>query len=471
MSSTLFAAEPANCPELTGQVITSTNPNYEKARLLANYYVSKNIFPSLIVYCQTPGDVQHAIQYARCHHKPIRIRSGGHNHEGFSTAEGAVIIDVSQMKQIMIDQDKKIVIVQPGITGGELYRQLNTMGLTQAGGTCPDVGISGLILTGGMGPLLRRQGMACDSMLGLDLVDANGQLLHATRTNENKDLFWASCGGGGGNFGVVVSITLQVYPADQVTWFNIGWDWNQPVDQIITEWQRFFAKDDKRWYSNLDLWGKQFPAEKFHKQPIKVMGVFWGTPAEAKKSLASFLKIGHPASVEIESVDWMKSIELFENATGVYLTSKPEYSSPGAYAMNILPAPAVNTITTTLRDSKLPYLNMLFYTLGGAEGAIAPNDTAYFHRKAKFFFLYSTQWLKSNEASTQIAELNQLRQKLADYTIGDYIGNPDRQFKDYLTTYYGSNVHRLRCIKRKYDPTGVFQFEQGVPAAPADWQC
>lgn len=460
-----------NCPELTGEVVVQDDPEYNEARLVSNYYTSRDKYPDVIVYSKNTLDVQNAIRFALCHHLPIRVRSGGHNHEGFSTGTGVVLIDVSQMKKIDIDKTKNIATVQPGLNGGELYKNLFANGLTQVGGTCAEVGISGLILTGGMGPLVRKVGMACDALISLEMVTAKGEIIRATKDNEHRDLFWASCGGGGGNFGVVTSLTLRVYPAEKVTWFNIGWNWEQPVEQIITSWQDFFAKNDARWYSHLDLWSKAFPTDQYKKQPIKVLGVFWGTPEEAKRELAPLLKIGTPQSQTIEMVTWDKAIELLENSTSVYISQKPEYKSSGAYAMHKLPKEGVKTITSTLEHSTTPLLNVLFFTLGGASKNVAPTDTAYFYRNADFFLVYSTQWLQKDKDKIQIGELDTLRQQLTPFTQGDYVGNPDRNLTDYLTSYYGDNVRRLKCIKRKYDPDNVFNFEQGIPVAPKDWNC
>ena len=130
-------------------------------------------------------------------------------------------------------ETKNIATIQPGITGGELYSQLFKEGLTQVGGTCADVGISGLVLTGGMGPLIRKHGLTCDNLLSFEMVNADGEILQINSHNEHKDLFWAACGGGAGNFGILTSLTMKVYPADKVTWFNIGWDWNQPVEKCL----------------------------------------------------------------------------------------------------------------------------------------------------------------------------------------------------------------------------------------------
>lgn len=452
---------------LTGDVVLPESEEYDQARLVSNYYTSKNSRPDAIVYCKSTADVQNAVKWALCKKLPIRIRSGGHNHEGFSSGKG-LVIDVSRMKNVEVDSKTHIATIQPGITGGELYKLLYEKGLTQVGGTCGDVGISGLVLTGGMGPLMRHHGLTCDTLLSLEMVNAKGDVITVTKDNEYKDLFWACQGGGGGNFGVVTSIKLQTYPANKVTWFNIGWDWGQPFEEVVTKWQELFNNGDKKWFSHIDIWAKPFPDKKLMKQPLKVLGVYYGTPEQAKNDLEPFLKIGQPREQTIESVEWVQAIRNFEDATAVYLTDKPEYKSSGAYAMKPLPQEALKIVLDTLEKTDTPLLNVLLFSMGGASAEVKPTETAYYYRKAPFFVVYSTQWLKPEEDKVKIAELDALRTKLLPYTEGDYIGNPDRSLSNYLKVYFGDNVERLRCIKRKYDPHSVFQFEQGVTPALND---
>jgi FAD/FMN-containing dehydrogenase len=453
--------------DLTGRIIWPNQEGYEKSRLVSNYYTSKNSHPDAIVYCKNTQDVQNAVKWAVCKKVPVRIRSGGHNHEGFSTGNG-LIIDVSNMKKVEIDPITNIATVEPGITGGELYSLLYQKGLTQVGGTCADVGISGLVLTGGIGPLLRRHGLTCDTLISLEMVNAQGEIIRVTKDNEYKDLFWACRGGGGGNFGVVTSIVLQVYPAKKVTWFHIGWDWSQPFEEVIDTWQQLFANGDKKWFSHIDIWGKEFPSKKLNKQPLKVMGVYYGTPEEAKNDLEPFSKIGQPKEWTIELVDWVQAIKGFEDATAVFLTERPEYKSTGAYAMTPLPKEAITIIVDTLKNSHSPLLNVLLFSMGGACANIPSIDSAYFYRKAIFFLDYSIQWLQQAEDKKHIAELDELRTKLLPYTTGDYVGNPDRSLKGYLNVYFGNNADRLRCVKLKYDPNNLFQFEQGITPTERD---
>lgn len=456
-------------PQLTGRVVRPGDPTYETERLVSNYYTSKAKFPQLIVYCQTTKDVQNAVLWALANKTELRIRSGGHHHEGFSTGNDVIIIDVSEMKELQLDKSLQIATIQPGLNNAELYGQLFKEGFSHAGGTCSEVGISGLVLSGGIGPLIRRVGLMCDTLLSVEIVDAKGQILQATKDNEHKDLFWATCGGGGGNFGIITSMKIKVVPVHEVTWFNIQWDKNQPIDPIVEAWQKFFSNGDPNWFSHLDLWSKAFPSDELQKKPIKVLGFFYGTPQDAKRQLASILNIGKPAEATIELIDWHQAIKRIEESTAVFLTDKPEYKSTGAFVMDSLPQEAIALISSTLAESTSPLLNVLLFSMGGASSEIPPNATAYFYRKAKFFINYSSQWLNENQDRKQIEELNQLRKNLAAYTVGDYVGNPDPALKDYLTEYYGDNVKRLQDVKQKYDPNNIFHFEQSIPLPKLDF--
>lgn len=459
----LLMADTPPCPTLTGRVIYPHSETYDKDRLVSNYYTSKDKYPFAIVYCQKTEDVQNAVKWAVCKDIPIRVRSGGHNHEGFSTGTRALVIDVSEMKQFDLDPIAKTATLGPGNTNKEMYDKLFEKGLTHAGGTCSEVGISGLVLSGGMGPLARREGLTADSLISFEMVDAEGKVIKATADNEYKDLFWATRGGGGGNFGILTSITLRVFPVTDVTWFNIGWDWSQPIDKIITAWQAFFAKQDKQWFSHLDIWSKAFPVDKFKKQPVKIMGMFWGTPEEAKKELQPLLSIAPPKSEVFEKVSWAKSIKEIEDSTAVFISDKPEYKSTGAFVMDPLPKEAIDLLYKSLNESNYPLYNVLLFTLGGKTMEVPSNKSAFYYRKALFLAQYSIQWLNEKEDKSHIAFIDEVREMLEPYTKGDYVGNPDPNVDNYMLTYYGPNAERLMEIKAKYDPKNFFMHPQSIP--------
>ncbi len=452
----------SDCPVLTGSVVYPDDSGYEKARLVSNYYTSKEKRPKAIVYCTNTQDIQNAVKWARCNNVPVRVRSGGHHHEGYSTANHVLVIDVSRMKRLDIDKEKKTARAEAGVNNGQLYETLFDHGFTHIGGTCSDVSFAGLVSSGGIGPLLRKEGLTIDSVLSFRIVDAEGKILDVKPDNEYKDLFWAVRGGGGGNFGILSEVEFKIYPAEKITWINIGWDWNDPVEKIIEAWQDFFLKADRRWFSHLDIWSASFPKEKLRKSPIKYLGFFRGTPDEAKRDLKPILSIGIP-KVEIREVAWLEAIRQIEESTAVFLTNKPEYKSPGAYVMEKLDPSAIRIISETLKNSPYPLFNVLIFSLGGAAAEVPPDATAYYYRDANFYINYAIQWLEPDQDKEQIQAMDTLYGKLSKYTVGDYIGNPDPNFQDYMQVYYGANAERLRCIKKKYDPDDFFHFEQSIP--------
>ena len=131
--------------------------------------------------------------------------------------------------------------------------------------------------------------------------------------------------------------------------------------------------------------------------------------------------------------------------------------------MKALPPEAIKIIVDSLQASSSPLFNVLFLGLGGVVKNVAPTATAYYYRGSEFLAVYSNQWLKAEQDQKLISEIDTLRNKLLPYTEGDYLGNPDRNLKDPLKTYYGGNVQRLIEIKAKYDPDGLFYYEQGIP--------
>ena len=147
---------------------------------------------------------------------PAVPRSGGHSYEGYSVLPNAVTIDLRNLNTVVVnvEANQPTAVVGAGARLGELYYKVSGAtndSYTIVGGTCPPVGVGGFILGGGIGPLSRNYGLGCDQLLKVTLVDYQGNLITAT-ADTNADLFWASCGGGGGNFGIVVEYELKLVP-------------------------------------------------------------------------------------------------------------------------------------------------------------------------------------------------------------------------------------------------------------------
>jgi FAD/FMN-containing dehydrogenase len=199
---------------------------YEDARRIWNGAVENR--PALIVRCGTTSDVQAAILAARRHALPLSVRGGGHDWAGRALRHAGLVIDLSRMRQVAVDAAARIATVAGGATTGDVVAATTPHELAAATGTVRSVGMAGLTLGGGYGPLDGRLGLALDNLLGAEVVLADGRLVTADSTHEPQ-LYWA-LRGGGGNFGVVTSMRIRLHPIHQMLAGFIIYPWSQATD-------------------------------------------------------------------------------------------------------------------------------------------------------------------------------------------------------------------------------------------------
>jgi FAD/FMN-containing dehydrogenase len=193
---------------LHGELIVSRDDAYDSARKVWNGMIDK--YPAAIARCDDVSDVITAVQFARSQQLVVAVRSGGHSYPGHSTCDGGLVIDLSRMKAIQIDPGKRTARVQAGVTLAECIREMQRFGLAIPVGTASETGLAGLTLGGGLGWLMGKYGLTMDSLLAVELVTADGQVLRAS-SDEHPDLFWA-VRGGGGNFGIVTTFEFRLHP-------------------------------------------------------------------------------------------------------------------------------------------------------------------------------------------------------------------------------------------------------------------
>ena len=194
--------------QFRGEILTPASTGYEAARRIWNGMIDRR--PAAIARCTGPANVVAAVRFAAAHDIYPAIRGGGHNVAGLAMMDDGLVVDLTAMKGIFVDPIARTATAQTGLTWGEFDRETQLHGLATTGGLISTTGISGLTLGGGVGWLMGRCGLVCDNTLSYDVVVASGDLIKAS-ADEHPDLFWA-LKGGGGNFGVVTSITYRMYP-------------------------------------------------------------------------------------------------------------------------------------------------------------------------------------------------------------------------------------------------------------------
>ena len=193
---------------LRGPMFTPGDVGYDESRTVWNGMIDKR--PAVVVRCLGTADVITCVQFAREHELLLCLKGGGHNIAGLAAADGALMLDMSLMRGVWVDPQRKVARAQAGCLLGDVDRETQVHGLAAVLGFVSLTGIAGLTLGGGFGYLTRRWGWTADNVAGMDVVTADARLVHAG-SDENADLFWG-LRGGGGNFGVVTGIDYVLHP-------------------------------------------------------------------------------------------------------------------------------------------------------------------------------------------------------------------------------------------------------------------
>jgi FAD/FMN-containing dehydrogenase len=351
-----------------------------------------------------------------------------------------------------------VATVQTGATQGAVVKALGKRGYTIPSGGEGTPGIGGVTLGGGIGLLARSMGLACDHLVGVEMVIPSGrQGARVIRADErhNADLLWASRGGGGGNFGIATSYTFEFRPISTVTiyeatWGERGW---QHLSELLSVWQELAP-------SAPDRLGSVFFASSKAAGTISSYGIFIGSEkARLRRLLQPLLGIGKP-NVTIKTMPYLDAWLHFAGSPKDDPPRKDKFSSVWVYRS--LPPEAIATVRRFLADAPNPEADIWCLSWGGAVARIPTDATAFFHRKPRYYIEWDASWEEAGEEKEVVAWTERFRLAMAPYVEGSYINVPDSTIND-LGTYYGDNLARLREVKGKYDPENVFRFEQSIP--------
>lgn len=437
-----------NFEELTGKVILPSDPDYNILR--HDYNLDINKFPLALVYCYDSKDVSNAIKWCIKNNVGLRVRSGGHNYEGYSIGNDILVIDTTYMNEISIDTQNDLVKIQAGARLGAIYSKLAEQGYAFVGGTCPTVGISGLVLGGGIGLSTRHFGLVTDNLIEAEMINYKGQQLNANK-DENLNLYWALRGAGGGNFGVVTSYTFKIYKVDKITLIELRWDASSK-ERFFSLWQQWLKHVDSRISCFAGV----------YKEMMYLNGFFYGEKLEAIKILNEFLLL--PGLMETSTIEYVPYITAVK-AIGSQYGPPDSFKSTGRFVFKDLSKIQIKNLVEFINMS--PGENncsIRLYTLGGVVSKKANYQTAFYYRRAKYIIGISAEW-GEDEANNERDYKNWVSE-VFDYihpiTNGSYVNFPYAELNDYGHAYYGKNYPRLKRIKKMYDPHNVFKFPQSI---------
>ena len=444
--------------QFRGDLLGPSHAEFCEARRVWNGMVART--PGLIARCAGVRDVQAAVRAASAAGVFPAIRCGGHSLAGFSSSEGGLVIDLTRMRQVSVDETNRRARFSGGCLLGTVDAATQAVGLVFPAGVVSHTGAAGLVLGGGTGWLNRLHGLSCDNVEGFTLVVADGSVLHASAA-ENPDLFWA-LRGGGGNFGVVTEFEVRLHPLTAVRYGTAMYR-GDDIPRVLQSWRDFMPEspDNLRWGFSLTI------APDSDDVPLHVRGLpvasasaLWaGDLEEGHRYVDRVLSFCNPVAVTKEVIPFLK---LQTMADGEFPHGRRYYTKSGYFKS--LTDQTIHTMVEAMGTIPSPASQIELAYLGGAAARVGADETAFGDRSAPFIMNLIGNWPYAEDDAANVAWVRSLFAKLRPaMTPGVYVNFMSGDEDDRVPEAYRNRWERLVAVKSCYDPDNLFRLNQNVP--------
>jgi FAD/FMN-containing dehydrogenase len=443
---------------MRGPLLRTGQPGYDEARVIFNGMFDRR--PALIARCRGAADVMDAVRFAIRHHLLTAVRGGGHSVAGASMCDEGLVIDLSQMNSVVVDDKRRVARVQGGATWADVDRETQAYGLATPGGIVSHTGVAGLTLGGGIGWLRNKYGLSCDNLVSADVITADGVVLTAN-ADENADLFWALRGGGGA-FGAVTSFEFMLHPVGPMVTAVFSMYPMAAARDVLKQWREWVASAPEEATSEIAMWtapaAQSLPSSVHDREVVIAAGVYAGDLQEGMRVLKPLREWGAPLG-EIAGTIPYRSVQqafdpFFPNTGEVISYWKSLY-------LGDLSDAAIEIMTDSAENRSSPSTMVFVQHLGGAVRRRRPDETAFAIRDAAFVMNFMGNWRDARETTRHVAWVREAWKRLSPHSTGavylNYLGREERDADSLARATFGANYGRLIQIKAKYDPTNLFR--------------
>lgn len=447
---------------LKGPVLLPGDGGYEDSRTVWNAMINRK--PAIVVKCLGTADVIACVQFAIENDILLCMKGGGHNIAGLATADGALMLDMSLMRGVWVDKERKIARAQAGCLLGDVDRETQIHGLAAVLGFVSQTGITGLTLGGGFGYLTKRWGWTADNITGIDIVTADLRLVHAS-LDENQDLFWG-LRGGGGNFGVVTGIDYTLYPVGpEVVGGMVAWP-GEEADRVL-ELYRKLAEEAPAELTLVAIVRPAPPApwlpKEWHGKLIAgILACYSGKPEDGEKLVAPIKKHGKP----IGDILIRRPYAQLQSLLDATQPKGRRYYWKSEYLPEIKPE-LCNRIVKQAQSMVSPYAAIILFQIGGALNKLNDDYSPAGNRKARYVTAISGAWEKADDDTANIDWVRGTWNNLKEFsTGGTYINfltedeGPERE-----AAALGGAMQKLKEIKKMWDPDNMFRVNRNINPA------
>ncbi|WP_126662367.1 FAD-binding oxidoreductase [Haloterrigena salifodinae] len=446
--------------ELRGDLLRPEDPNYDDARAIWNGMIDRS--PAAIVRAKGVSDVIESVNFAREQELLLAIRGGGHNIAGNAVCDDGLLLDLSAMRAVRVNPADQTARVEPGATLADFDHEAQAFGLATPLGINSTTGVAGLTLGGGFGWLTRKYGMTVDNLRSVDVVTADGELRHASET-ENSDLFWG-IRGGGGNFGVVTSFEFELHEVgpEVLTGMVVYRGADAPdVLRHVRDFNADAPDESTVWVVLRKAPPLPFLPEDIHGEDVIVVVPFYtGDVAEGEAVLAPIREYGDPVADVVGPHRYAEFQQAFDP-----LLTEGARNYWKSHNFSTIPDEAIDTVVEYARNLPTVQSEIFFGQIGGAMGRVPADATAFPHRDAEYGMNVHTRWEDPAMDDACIAWSREFFDAMAPYATGGVYVNfiSEREGEENLG--YGDNYDRLVALKTTYDPKNLFRMNQNVEPA------
>ena len=444
-----------------GQLLTAGSEGYDQARTIWNAMIDRR--PALIARCASAGDVQRAVRFAASRGLLVSVRGGGHNIGGYAVCADGLMIDLSPMAAVDVDAGAKRARVEPGATLAMVDGATQQHGLAVPVGINSTTGIAGLTLGGGYGWLTRKFGFTVDSLLGADVVTADGELRRASE-GEHPDLFWA-IRGGGGNFGIVTAFDFRLHQVGPEILAGLIVHPFDAAPAVIGRYREVVAAAPDEltcWMVFRQAPPLPFLPPEWHGREVAIIALaYCGDVAAGERVIEPLRRFGSPIGEHVGAMP----LTAWEQAFDPLLT-------PGA--RNYWKSHDFRSVSDGLVDVIVSYVSRLpgpqceifLSHIGGVSSRTPADAMAFVRRDAEFTINAHTRWEAAADDARHVAWARDLFDAMTPYAMGSVYVNfmPDDEAAR-VPAAFGQNYGRLAAIKAKYDPQNLFRMNLNIQPA------
>jgi FAD/FMN-containing dehydrogenase len=442
--------------DLNGKVIAPNDPGYDDARGV--FVTGFDRRPAAIVRVADASDVSRVVTVARETGAQLAVRSGGHSLAGHGTSEGGIVLDLSEMNAMEIDADGRTAWAQTGVTAGDYTKATGEYGLATGLGDTPTVGVGGITLSGGIGFLVRKNGLTIDDLLGAEVVTADGELLKVDEET-HADLFWA-LRGGGGNFGVATRLRFRLHEIDEVVGGMLLLPASADVITGLVDAAEAAPEELSIIANIMKAPPMPFvPAERHGKPIVMALMVYAGDAEGGGRAIAPIRALATPLADMIRPIRYP---QMYEGPEG----PRPANTAGTNLLVDALAPGAAEAILEQLETSTAQMAAVQLRVLGGAMARVPDSATAFGYRGAKMMVNVGAMYAIPEEGPEHKAWASSLATALSAGIPGAYVGFlGDDGEQSVRRAYPPATLERLAEVKRQYDPDNLFRLNVNVPPA------